>query len=638
VASSKTTRKLTAILSADVQGYSRLMGDDEAATVETITAYRKVFSKNVKEHHGRVVNAPGDSILAEFASVVDAVNSAVEIQRELAERNAELPDDRRMDFRIGVNRGDVIVKDGVIYGDGVNIAARVESLAEGGGICISGSAYAQVRNKLKLEYEFLGKKEVKNIEEPVPVYRVLSVPGAAAHRVVKAKQALLYKWRRASLAAAAVVLLAGGGLLAWTIYQQSASQAALAAFEKEAAFPLPDKPSIAVLAFENLSNDPEQEYFSDGIAESIITRLARLTDIFVIARNSSFIYKGKPVDIRRVGREQGVRYVLEGSVQKAGEKVRITAQLVDAATGKHLWADRYDREFKDVLAIQDEITRKVVRELQVKLTAGETASYWHATTQNPEAYELYLLGRKIYFRYTKEANSRARGLWLEAIQLDPMFATVIGSLAWTHMNDARFRWSSDTARSFDLAESTARRALRIGEVPVAHRLLSRLYTYQRRYDEAIAEAERALELEPSNGLSMQSLGVTLMHAGRAEDAVAMMRKALRHMPYPLEILLHSAGIAFYLTARHDAAIVQFSKHLERQPHGPLPRLSRQFLIASYMEVGQEAKARAEVTELRENQPDVSIASLTKHIKSFPFKDLSFLQRHTELLRKAGLPD
>ncbi|MEE8435232.1 MAG: adenylate/guanylate cyclase domain-containing protein [bacterium] len=637
MASSDVQRKLTAIMCADVVGYSRLMGDDHEGTLTTLTDYRKVFSAKITEYKGRVVNAPGDSLLAEFASVVDTVSCAVDVQRELAERNAELPDTRRMDFRIGVNLGDVLVKEGDLYGDGVNIAARLESLAEPGGICISGSVHDQIESRLPLHYQFLGEKEVKNIAKPVPVFRVLSAPGAAAHRVVRAKKKLAVKWRKIALAAAMLIVVGVGGFLGWNYYQQSASNAALAAFEKEAKFPLPDKPSIAVLAFDNLSGDPEQEYFSDGIAESITTRLASLTDIFIIARNSAFIYKGKPVDIRRVGREQGVRYVLEGSVQKAGKRVRITAQLIDAATGKHLWAESYDRELKDVFAIQDEITRNVVQELQVKLTAGEFAHYTRAT-QNPEAYDLFLRGSKFWFRFTKEANSRAKELFLEAIELDAKYPQPVAFLAWMHMNDARFRWSKDSARSFELAESTARRALEIGEVAAAHALLSRLYTYQRRYREAIAEGERARELEPGNGVGMAAFGVTLMYAGRAEDSAAMMTKALRHMPYPFAVFHHWAGTAYYLVGRHDAAIVQLSRHLERQPHGPLPRLSRQFLIAAYMTLGNEAKARAEVAKLREQQPGVSIASLTKDIKRVPFKDLSFLERHTELLRQAGLPE
>jgi len=320
-----TTRKLAAILCADVKEYSRLMSQDERGTIRTLTAYKEAMTNLIQDYKGRVVDAPGDNLLAEFGSVVDAVNCAVEIQRDLAERNADLPAARQMEFRIGINLGDIVEEEKRIYGDGVNIAARVEGLADGGGVCISGNVHEQIEGKIGLEYEYLGEQKVKNIEKPVRVYRVLSIPGAAAHRVVKARSAMKKRWRKAALAVVAVLLMVGGGFLGWNFYQQHSTDLMVASFEKETALPIPEKPSIAVLAFENLSGDPEQEYFSDGLSESIITRLARSRDMFVIARNSSFVYKGKPVDVRQVGRELGVRYILEGSVQKAGERIRITA-------------------------------------------------------------------------------------------------------------------------------------------------------------------------------------------------------------------------------------------------------------------------------------------------------------------------
>ncbi len=336
-----TQRKLTAILCADVAGYSRLMGDDEEATIETLTAYRKVFTSEIKKHRGRVVDAKGDAILAEFASVVDAVNGAVEIQRKLAEQNAELPDERRMDFRIGINLGDVVVKDGVIYGDGVNIAARVEALAEPGGICISRPVFDQVESKLNLECEYLGEQKVKNIAKPVRAYKVNLTQPERGEQVEQPE-------------AVSTASLVPDGI----------------------SLELPDKPSIAVLAFENMSGDSEQEYFSDGIAEDIITDLSKLSELFVIARNASFSYKGKAVLPQQVGRELGVRYILEGSVRKAGNRVRINAQLIDASTEKHLWAERYDRELKDIFALQDELTEKIVRALDVTLISGEQARFW----------------------------------------------------------------------------------------------------------------------------------------------------------------------------------------------------------------------------------------------------------------------
>jgi TolB-like protein/class 3 adenylate cyclase len=334
-------RKLTAILSADVEGYSRLMRDDEEATIRTLTTYRTAMTGLIQQYRGRVVDSPGDNILAEFTSAVDAVNCAVEMQRELAERNAELPERRRMEFRIGINVGDVVEEGERIYGDGVNIAARMEGLAEGGGICISGTAYDQVKHKLGLEYEYLGEQEVKNITEPVPAYRVLSFPGAAAHRVVKAKKDVGRAWRNMALATAAI-LIVGGSVAAWYFYWRP-PPVEVASVERMA-FPLPDKPSIAVLPFANMSGDPEQEFFSDGITEQIITGLSKVPKLFVIARNSTFTYKGKPVNVQKVAEDLGVRYILEGSVQRSDGRIRITTQLIDALTGLHIWAGSSRRD------------------------------------------------------------------------------------------------------------------------------------------------------------------------------------------------------------------------------------------------------------------------------------------------------
>ena len=356
-------RKLTAILCADVKGYSRLMGEDEVATLETLTAYREVMDNFVELHHGRVVGSAGDSLLADFTSVVDAVQCAVEIQRELKKRNAELPEGRRMEFRIGVNLGDVIVKGDDIFGDGVNIAARLEGLAEPGGICISGGVYEQLKNKLALGYEFIGDREVKNIAEPVPAFRVRLEPGAAGPKQFKGARPR--RWRSMALPAAAIAVVVGAAALAvWNFYLRTpAPPVDVASTTAPGTAPsqqLPDKPSIAVLPFVNMSGDPSQESFSDGITEDLITDLSNLENLIVISRSSVFSYKGKPIKVQQVGRELGVHYVLEGSVRKSADRVRITAQLVDATTGHHLWAERYDRDLKDVFAVQDEIAKKVV--------------------------------------------------------------------------------------------------------------------------------------------------------------------------------------------------------------------------------------------------------------------------------------
>ena len=361
-------RKLAAILSADVEGYSRLMDDDEEATVRTLTSYRTAIADLVQQFRGRVVDAPGDNILVEFTSVVDAVNCAVEIQRELAERNAELPYNRKMDFRIGVNLGDVIEEEGRIYGDGVNIAARVEALTEAGGICISGRAYDQVANKLGLEYENLGEHQVKNISTPIRVYRVLSYPGAAAHRVVQAKEALGRRWRKIGFSAASIVIVAVA-IGIWQFYTRRTTIEP-ASVEKMA-YPLPDKPSIAVLPFDNMSGDPEQDYFSDGFTEQIITSLSMVPKVFVIARNSTFTYKDKAVKVQQIAEDLGVQYILEGGIQKEGQRVRITDQLIDAIIGRHIWAERYDRELKDIFALQDEIALKIISAIGAEVTSGE---------------------------------------------------------------------------------------------------------------------------------------------------------------------------------------------------------------------------------------------------------------------------
>ncbi len=354
-------RKLTAILCADVVGYSRLMGEDEEATLSTLIAYREVMDNLVELHHGRVVGSAGDSLLADFTSVVDAVQCAVETQRELKTRNAELPDGRKMEFRIGINIGDVIVKGADIFGDGVNIAARLEALAEPGGICISGGVYEQLKNKLPLAYESLGEQEVKNITDPVRVFRVHTEPGAAA--IGRAKRDRPRRWQWVTAAAVVIVLIGAGAVAIWNFYLGTSTPPAKVVADEAPAVPLPDQPSIAVLPFVNMSDDPAQEYFVDGITEDIITDLSNIENLVVIARNSVFTYKGKSVKVQKVSRELGVRYVLEGSVRKSGSRVRITTQLVDATSGQHLWAERYDRDLEDVFALQDEITHKIVATL-----------------------------------------------------------------------------------------------------------------------------------------------------------------------------------------------------------------------------------------------------------------------------------
>jgi adenylate cyclase len=415
----KFKRKLTAILSADVKGYSRLMGEDEESTLRTLQEYKEVMASSIQHHRGRIVGGAGDSLLAEFASVVDAVQCAVEIQQVLKAKNALLPEDRRMEFRIGINLGDVIEEGDSIYGDGVNIAARLEGLAEAGGICISGSAYEQIENKLPLRYDYLGEHEVKNIAKPVRVYRARIEAEAAPSKLGLEKKAAGKRLSKVALAIIAVVVIAGGVIFYQFVLRPSSTTEV--ASKEKMAFPLPDLPSIAVLPFDNMSKDPKEEFFSDGITESIITALARIPKLFVIARNSTFVYKGKPVKVKQVSEELGVRYVLEGSVQKSGDRVRITAQLIDALTGHHLWAESYDRDLKDLFAVQDEVTLKILKAFQLKMTTGEEAGQirkWKCS-ENLECYLKWLEAQYYLNRGTLESNNIARRKAEETLALCP---------------------------------------------------------------------------------------------------------------------------------------------------------------------------------------------------------------------------
>src|SRR5713226_6398198 len=404
-------RKLAAIFSTDVAGYSRLMGDDEEATIRTLTACREIISSLIQHYRGRVVDSPGDNLLAEFASVVDAVRSAVDIQHALKEKNAELPPHRKMQFRIGINLGDVIVEGERLYGDGVNIAARLESLAIPGGICISGTVYDQIETKLSLQYEYQGEQTVKNIAKPVRVYR-LGVDESSSQKS-SSQQAKVEAPKRRRVRPAHRWVVAGLVLVTITIvavrylpFSLLATRHSVLGTEeaKPPSLPLPDKPSLIVLPFVNMSEDPKQEYFSDGLTEVLTGDLSKISSLFVIARNTAFTYKGKAANVHDVGREMGVRYVLEGSVQKADQRVRITTQLIDATTGYHLWSEQYDRPLQDLFALQDEIVQKIMTTLKLQLTLQEYGYSARKHTDNLEAYDAFLRGVEYSLRVTKERS------------------------------------------------------------------------------------------------------------------------------------------------------------------------------------------------------------------------------------------
>ncbi|MDH3874851.1 MAG: tetratricopeptide repeat protein [Desulfobacteraceae bacterium] len=624
-------RKLTAILSADVEGYSLLMRDDEEATVRTLTTYRKAVTKLIQQFRGRLVDATGDNFLSEFTSVVDAVNCAVEIQRELGERNIELSENRRMQFRIGINLGDVVEEGERIYGDGVNIAARMEGLAEGGGICISGKVYEEVKNKLGLEYEYLGEQEVKNIPEPVRAYRVLSFPGAAAHRVIKAKKAVSKTWRNVAVIVAA--LLVSGFVLAILNFYLHPTPPVEVASVKKMSFPLPDKPSIAVLPFDNLSGDASQDYFSDGITESIITALSNVSNLFVIARNSTFTYKGKPVKVQQVAEELGVRYVLEGSVQRSEDRVRVSAQLIDAITGHHLWAENYDRELDDIFALQDDITEHVTMALQVELTEGEQARIRRRHIENKEAYEYFLHGLEVYRPFTKEANAQARKIFEKTVALDPNSTLGWCFIGWTHYRDGRFGWTDTPNNSLALAEDLAHKVLAMDDsMAEAYSMLSLVYMARKQHDKAVAYGEKVLSLAPNFASMIANTAVIFFYSGRPEEAIELVKKAMRLSPYYPSWYLPILGLSYRLTGQYEEAISALEGWRDRKAKGMLPHI---VLAFTYVEEGREEDAQASVAEALKQNPKASIKG---YAATIPYKDPAEIERIKDSLRKAGLPE
>ncbi len=627
-------RKLAVILAADVEGYSRLMGADEEATHKTLRAYRELIDKLITRHEGRIFGTAGDSVIAEFASPVEAVRSAISIQEELRIRNAELPEDRRMRFRIGINLGDIIVDGDEIYGDGVNVAARLEGVAEPGGICVSGGVFDQVKNKLSVGFEDIGPQEVKNIAEPVPAFRL--VPGLvseAAGARAAPRTPVTARWRIPAIAAGVIVAVVAGGLVIWDAYFRAPPPPPVAVSEEAPAPALPDKPSIAVLPFANLSGDPEQEYFSDGITEDLITDLAKISGLFVVSRNAVFRYKGKPVKPEQVSRELGIRHVLEGSVRKAGDKVRINAQLIDATTGGHLWAERYDRDLKDIFALQDEITEKIVAALEVKLTEGEREQVARRYTDNVKAYDLYLRGREYQLLRTKQGLSQARQALEKAIELDPKFAEAYAVLSFNHFLEWVFQWSEDP-EALELGFKLAQKAVAVDDAsPLAHTQLGWMHLWRdRNYEQAIAEARRAVALDPNYAEAYARLGAILSYAGRPEEGIALVKKAMGLNPHFPFIYLFWLGEAYYFMGQYDEALAWLKRSVTRNPNH---LATRQRLVPTYVALGRHEEARAEVAEILRINPRVSLQFLRQR---WPYKDQAVMDRYLDGLRKAGLPE
>jgi adenylate cyclase len=579
------SRRLVAVFAADVEGYSRLMGADEVGTLQGLTERRAILDRLIADHRGRIANTAGDSVLAEFGSAVDAVECAVDAQTALAEANSSLPPEGRINFRIGIHIGDVMIRAGDLFGDGVNIAARLQALAKPGSVCISGATYDQVRKVLPMTFADLGDQRVKNIQEPIRAYQV-GAREAAPMRVA----------------------------------------------EVGTSPPLPDKPSIAVLPFENMSGDHEQEYFADGMVEEIITALSRFKWLFVIARNSSFTFKGKSVDIKEVGRRLGVRYVLEGSVRKALGKVRITGQLIDAITGAHIWADRFERDLTDVFALQDEVTVAVVSAVQPKLLQTEIAM---ATRQRPEnltAYDFFLQATQQHYLTTREGSAEAIRLAHRALELDPRYglaAALAGvchsnNVVWGYANDPQFE-RKEAIRLLRLALSTDD-----GDADVLARVALISAFMVGDYESAIEMADGAAALNPNSFLAWNCRGQVYRLAGLSEEAVRSFERAIRMSP--IDPRLHQTwtgmGMALVELRRFEEAIAAGKKAVRQNPsYGGAYRC----LVAAFAHLGHDAEAREAAVRLLEVDPTFTISALIA-------RGHSNVKLMIEGHRKAGVPE
>lgn len=622
-------RRLAAILAADMVGYSRLMETDEAGTISRQKAHRKeLIDPKIAEHHGRIVKTTGDGLLVEFASVVDAVQCAVDLQRAMVVREAGTPEDKRIAYRIGINLGDIFIDDDDILGDGVNLAARLEGLAEPGGICVSRTVRNQVRDTLDIAFEDMGEVAVKNIARPVHTFRVVwdsSAQSPAGNQL--GGTGGVRKW---VAVAAAVLLLASAGLAAWW---QPWAQRVEPASVARMAFPLPNEPSIAVLPFDNLSGDPKQNYLGDGLTETIIAALSQIPQMFVIARNSILPYRGNTVAISQVAEDLGVQYVLNGSTQTADNRLRVTVQLVDATTGRHVWSERYDRPIDDLFDVQDEITLQIATELQVALTEGEQARLLNRTTGNLDAWSYAVRGHDRLRRQTKEDTAAAQGLFRQALNLDPSFADAWVRLGWTHLFEARYGWSASPGESMKRAVDAAEKARGLAEqLPDTYGLLSQIHAVQRDYDKAIDAGEQAVALGPSHADAHALLADTMRYVGRWEEAVRLTGKAMRLNPRYPGWYLFIRGNAQYFLRRYDDAIATFQQALER---GHSPLLAHSNLAAVYAEQNRLDQARTHAAEVFKMVPDASLETTRQWAR---FKNPTDTERLVDALRSAGFPD
>ncbi|WP_208245451.1 tetratricopeptide repeat protein (plasmid) [Rhizobium sp. T1470] len=587
------TRKIAAILVADVVGYSRLAGADEDRILARLRALRSdLIDPTIAVHNGRVVKRTGDGSLIEFRSVVDAVRCAIEVQSAMLERNAGVPQERRIEFRIGIHLGDVVEEsDGDLMGDGVNIASRLEGIAKPGGICLSEDAYRQVKARLELPPTDLGATQLKNIAEPIRVYSL-----------------------QVGIVAQPEPAIAETGVPAGPSVP-----------------PVPGKPSIAVLAFNNMSGDAEQEYFSDGISEDIITDLSRLSELHVIARNSSFVYKKAAVSVPEVARALGVRYVLEGSVRKAGNRVRVTAQLIDASNGGHVWASRFDRDLVDIFAVQDEITQEIVAALKLKLTAGDKDRLSQGRAVNVEAYEFYLRARERASAHTRNGNIAARSLATAALGLDPGYVAAHALISFTHVLDYVNAWSTDPEGSLRIGRELAQQAVEMAEEqPNGHFALAVASMWSRQMDRAWAEVERGLALAPNSVDLHMAKAHMQIFSGDPGAALETLDAVMRLDPHYPEVLLQFRAEALFSLDEYQEAIDVINERLERNPQS---ETAYALLASCYGHLGRPQESRMAWEHALQINPGFSVE---RRRRVLPFRNPNDFERRVEGLRKAGL--
>ena len=625
--SDRLPRKLVAILYADVAGYSRLTGEDEDGTHRRLSTYLDLVSDSIRSGNGTVVHYAGDAVLAQFPTASEALACAVRTQQCLFHENVGLPGEKLIEFRIGVNLGEVIVDRNDIYGDGVNVAARLESLAEPGGICVSESVHSAVGNKLPIEYHYLGEKSVKNIEKPVRAYRARLRDGAELPRLASHSEPGM---SRRALSRIAIGLLALACIVGVLFWYQTWKPGEVAESTDSETLRQPEPLSIAVLPFTNMSGDPNQEYFADGITEDIIANLSRFENFFVISRTSSYVYKGKNAKSQEIGRELGVVYLLEGSIQRQGDELRVTAQLIEAESGKHLWVARYDRRVDDVFAIQDEITGSIASTLGETLWQAQARQVARKPTASFESYDYRLRALDHLHRLNKDDNLKARELYRKALELDPEYPAAYIGLGWTYFLDYLGKWVDVGPETLEEALGYAQKAATLApDSAEAYRLIGRVYQFQGRHDEALSMLQRALELNPNNGDILATYGVMLVYAGRPEEGIEWGAEAIRRNPHHPDWYASVMATGLYLLGRHQEAL-QYLGRIDT-----LKIWDHRLFAATYAELGEIEKAKEHVAAILSVNPHTTLASIEP---ALAFKSRADVDRFLDALRKAGMPE